>query len=87
MRTVVVGQKGSQFHGLRTRCCPRKTRAGQTIFWALTAARPDASWRERAFVLHATCMATMIAAAPEGAPTRPPEIEAEIAALAAAAAA
>jgi len=92
MRTAVVGQSGTKFHNIRAKCCPRKTRAGQTIFWAMTAgpgtvARPHASWTERVFILHASCMAEMIDKAPVTAPTRPAEIAAELAALRAASAA
>lgn len=87
VKTATVGQVGSQLHGLRAKCCPRKTKAGQVVFWTLTAGKPLASWEERAFVLHATCMAEKIAAAPAGAPCRPEEIQAELDALAAAAAA
>lgn len=87
MKTAVVGQPNSQLHGLKTKCCNSKTRTGQTVLWALTAPRPNASWRERAFVLHATCMAEQIAAAPDGAPTRRSAVRAELDALRAAAAA
>lgn len=87
MKTAVVGQAGSQLHGIRAKCCPRSTKAGQVVFWTLTAGKPKAAWRERCFVLHATCMAEKIASAPAGAPARPTEIEAELAALRAASAA
>lgn len=88
MKSATIGNPGSQLHGLRTKCCSRTTRTGQAVYWALTASKPDTSWRERAFVLHVECMAAMVAAAPSvGAPVRPPELAAEIAALKAAAAA
>lgn len=87
MKTATVGQAGSQLHGIRAKCCPRKTKAGQVVFWTLTAGKPNASWRERAFILHATCMAEKIAAAPDSAPCRPAEIQAELDALKEAAAA
>lgn len=87
MKTAIVGQPNSQLHGIRARCCPRKTKAGQVVFWTLTAAHKGVSWRERVFLVHATCMAEKIATAPESAPCRPPEIQAELDALAAAAAA
>lgn len=81
MKTAIVGQPNSQLHGIRAKCCPRKTRAGQVVFWTLTAGKPNASFRERAFIVHATCMAEKLATAPEGAPCRPPEIQAELDAL------
>ena len=81
MKTSVVGQPGSQLHGLSTKCCKRRTKPGQVVFWALTAPAANVSWRQRAFVLHADCMATMVANAPDGAPVRPPELAAEMAAL------
>lgn len=85
MQVVTVGQPNSQYHGLKTRCCNRRTRTGQVLLFALTAARQGVSWRERAFALHTVCLAKQLATAPEGAPVAQSDVDAEFAALRAAA--
>ena len=87
MKSAVVGQPGSQLHGIRTKCCNRSTRTGQAVSWHLFHHAIGLSFRERAIILHATCMAEIAARAPDSAPVRPPELAAEMAALRAAAAA
>lgn len=81
MRIVTVGQPNSQYHGLKTKCCNRTTRTGQTLLFAQTAGKKNASWRERAFALHVRCIADQVATAPLGAPVDQSAIAAEMAAL------
>lgn len=85
MKCVTVGQAGSQYNGITTKCCRRKTTYGQVLYVELTAVTKGRSWRERLVALHVDCMADMVKRAPAGLPARKSDQAAELDQLRAAA--
>lgn len=66
MRTALVGGPGTQLADVKSRCCNRRTRPGQSVLWALTRAVKGMAFTERLFILHVDCLEDLCARAPKG---------------------